>query len=41
MRTVDQVGSFLARYKVWIIAAGMGLLPGCTPALHRLIPSLF
>ena len=41
MRTVDQVGSFVAKHKFWILALGMGLLPGCTNSLHNIIPSLF
>jgi hypothetical protein len=41
MRTVHQVGSVVARHKFWILALGMGLLPGCTNSLHNIIPSLF
>ena len=41
MRTVDQVGSFVAKHKFWLLALGMGLLPACQDHFRSILPSLF
>jgi hypothetical protein len=41
MRTVHQVGSLVAKHKFWLLALGMGLLPGCTNSLRQIFPGLF